>query len=331
MQSETAVPSVTVGGPRQEAPPEAMPVQPRISSAWNDVPLRNKVNLLVALAAVGGAAIGFIEAKFGSMGILLAIGLTAIISATLVLARHWIGGPFEKLAIQLARITRDYSLPEIKALPIERRDEVGQIAREIHQIASWCRRDYHEAKHLRRTLDHRVEEATRRATRELRTMAMRDPLTDVANRRFLEEHLEPLAESARQSNEDLVCVVIDVDHFKTINDTLGHAAGDALLVSLAALLKGCARREDYAIRLGGDEFLVLMPGCSVERAGALAKQLITLFNQQAPTNLPNGIKTGLSIGIASLRRDHARSGHELIEMADNKLYNAKRAGRGRVA
>lgn len=331
MQSETAVPSVAAGETRHEAAPEAMPARPRLSSAWNDVPLRNKVILLVTLSAVGGAAIGFIEARFGRMGFLLAVGLTVIISAMLMLARYWIGGPFEKLAAQLARITRDYSLPEIKALPIERRDEVGQIAREIHQIASWCRRDYHEAKHLRRTLDHRVEEATRRATRELRTLAMRDPLTDVANRRFLDEHLEPLTESARQSSEDLVCVAIDVDHFKAINDTLGHAAGDALLASLAALLKGCARREDYAIRLGGDEFMVLMPGCSVERAGAFAKQILTLFHQQAPTNLPHGIKTGLSIGIASLRRDRARSGQELVEMADHKLYNAKRAGRGRVA
>jgi diguanylate cyclase (GGDEF)-like protein len=329
IQHDVAEPAGAAG--RGEAPPEVMSAPPRISSAWNDVPLRNKVILLIVLAAVGGAAIGMLEATLGRSGLVLAVGLTLMVGAMLLLSRYWIGGPFEKLADQLARITHDYSLPEIKALPVERRDEVGQIAREIYQIACWSRRDYQEARHLRRTMDHRVEEATRRATRELRQLAMRDALTDVGNRRFLDEHLEPLTESVRHSGEDLICLAIDVDHFKAINDTLGHPAGDAMLSALASLLKACARREDYAIRIGGDEFLVLMPGCRIERARAVAQQLLTLFPQNAPATLPGGKKPGLSIGIASLRRDRARSGRHLVEIADSRLYAAKRAGRGRVA
>ena len=189
----------------------------------------------------------------------------------LTLAKAWIGTPIQILVEQLGRINREYSVSAINALPIQRRDEVGQVARSIHQITSWCRRDYHEARQLRRTLDHRVATATRAATRELRRLAMRDPLTDLGNRRFLADHLDTLIESVRQAGGELVAVVIDVDNFKKVNDTHGHGAGDDLLVSLAGLIRASVRGEDYAVRLGGDEFVALMPGCAVERAADIAR------------------------------------------------------------
>jgi diguanylate cyclase (GGDEF)-like protein len=303
----------------------------RVGSAWNDVPLRNKTVLLVVLASVGGALNGLLEATGARSGWVLSVGLTSLVGLLLVLSKHWIGAPLDDLVIRLKRISREYDLQAINALPIDRRDEVGQIARSIHRITSWSRRDYHEARHLRRTLDYRVAEATKRATSELRQMVMRDALTDLGNRRFLEEHLEPLVLSVRESKEELACVLIDVDNFKTVNDTLGHAVGDKLLAELSGLIKASARHEDYAIRLGGDEFLVLMPGCVAERAGEFARRLVAMFRQRKPLGVPEGKEPSLSIGIACLHRDKAHSGHELMSKADALLYDAKRAGKNQVA
>lgn len=310
----------------------ATPLRPnRLGRVWNDVPLRNKTVLLIVLAAVGGALIGMLESSSGHPGWMLSLGLTALVGTLLALSKGWIGTPIDHLVEQLGRISREYSLPAINALPIERRDEVGQIARAIHQIASWSRRDYFEARHLRRTLDHRVAQATRTATRELRHMALRDPLTDLGNRRFLDEHLEPLVHSIRESNAELICVVIDVDNFKQVNDAFGHSAGDQVLIFLASLLRSSIRQQDYAVRLGGDEFALFLPGCTVERAGELAKSILSLFQQRVRQQSSVLQNTGLSMGIASLNRDQVASGQELLDRADAHLYDAKRAGKNQAA
>jgi diguanylate cyclase (GGDEF)-like protein len=189
-------------------------------------------------------------------------------------------------------------------------------------------RGQQEAKRLRRTLDRRVEEATRQATRQLRHMAMRDPLTDVGNRRFFEENLPLLVDSALASGTDLVCLAIDMDNFKKVNDTLGHAAGDELLIFLASLVDASTRQEDYVARLGGDEFMVLLPGAHIDRAADLAKQIIALFRQHVRTALPDELDASLSVGIASLNSSKAGSGTELVEAADRNLYKAKNQGKG---
>jgi diguanylate cyclase (GGDEF)-like protein len=309
----------------------AAPAYPKRGKAWNDVPLRNKVVLLVALAAVGGALVGMLEASLGRSGVVLSVGLTVLVSGLLVLAKQWIGAPFERLVKQLGRINREYDTAAIDALPVERRDEVGQIARAIHQLTHWSRRDYNEARHLRRTLDYRVAEATKRATRELRQMAMRDPLTDLGNRRFLDEHLEALVDTVRETREELACVLIDVDNFKTVNDTLGHGAGDELLVFLAGLIRASIRKEDYAVRLGGDEFVVLMPGCEGNRALEFAQRLVALFRQRESSGLPPDKDASLSIGVACLHGNRAASGGDLLAKADAALYKAKRAGKNQAA
>jgi diguanylate cyclase (GGDEF)-like protein len=207
---------------------------------------------------------------------------------------------------------------------------VGQLARVIHRLASTAMRDSYDARQLRRTLDRRVAEATRQATSQLRLMAMRDPLTDLGNRRFLEDNLAPLVKSVLESGGELSCVTMDMDGFKGVNDRLGHAAGDELLIFLGSLIRALVRQEDYAVRLGGDEFCVLMPDCETDRAAQFAERLRVLFRQHTTTALPENVHTDLSVGVAGVRKHAAHSGEELMDLADGALYAAKRAGKGRV-
>jgi diguanylate cyclase (GGDEF)-like protein len=104
-----------------------------------------------------------------------------------------------------------------------------------------------------------------------------------------------------------------------------------MLVFLSNLIRGCARGEDYAVRMGGDEFAVFLPSCTIERAGEFAHRLLSLFHQRASGGpSASGKQTGLSIGIASLNRDQVRNGRELLDRADERLYAAKRAGKNQI-
>ena len=301
--------------------------------AWGDAPLRNKVLSLLLVAVVGGCLVGLVEVHLGHRVWPLCIGLSALAVALGWLAHLWIIQPFDRL-IQTARqletmSSRSRSTP-IPQLPLSRADEVGQIARVLHNVAASAVRDHFEATQLRRTLDHRVAAATKKATSKLRRIVMRDALTGLANRRFLNENLEPLVHSILTTGDELVCVMLDMDNFKLVNDTRGHAVGDGLLIFLAGLLRAITRDNDYVTRLGGDEFVVLMPACPLDRVTQLTDQLRALLRQHVGTVLPKGPAVDLSIGVASMKRDGLASGRELLEAADAKLYAAKHAGKGRT-
>lgn len=294
--------------------------------------LRTKVVMLIILSLASGALIGLMESELGRPGWVLSLGLTLAAVGILTLARYWIGAPFEQLVEQLRRIKREYQSESLRDLPMDRHDEVGQLARLIHDIGSVCVRDHNDVAQLRRTMDHRVAQATQRATQELRRLVMRDTLTDLGNRRFLEEQFEPLVRSVRESEGDMVCLAMDVDNFKGVNDTLGHAAGDELLRFIGQLVRGLIRKEDYAVRLGGDEFVILMPGCGVARAEQFATQLCALFRQHVQHALHGKCQAGLSIGVAGLPRgDASATAADMLRRADEALYAAKHAGKNRVA
>jgi diguanylate cyclase (GGDEF)-like protein len=227
--------------------------------------------------------VGIVEVHLGHAIWPLGLGLTILLATLIWLAQAWVHQPFERLLERMRRI-RTISRPaSLRSLVLRRRDEIGQLADAVHHIATAAIRDQFEARHLRRTLDHRVEAATHKATRQLRQMAMRDPLTDLGNRHFLDQNLDSLVQSVLDGATDLICVAIDMDNFKQVNDTLGHAKGDELLVFLADLVRGCVRRTDYAARQGGDEFIVLMPDCSLEHAAAVAERIAALFRQHVRT------------------------------------------------
>ena len=157
--------------------------------------------------------------------------------------------------------------------------------------------------------------------RELREQAIRDPLTGLFNRRFMEESMNQEVVRARRGSTNLGVIMFDIDKFKLLNDSYGHEAGDAVLRGVANLLLENIRAGDVACRFGGDEFIILMPGASLDAATSKAKQL----DQQLKIQ---GVEC--STGVATYP-DHGASGAELLKSADAALYRAKAAGGARVA
>lgn len=171
-------------------------------------------------------------------------------------------------------------------------------------------------------------EAMMRVQAEIQHTALHDPLTGIANRRFLDERMVELSAQCQRSGDWLAVLHIDLDRFKQINDTAGHAAGDALLVHVANVLRENVRPEDFVARIGGDEFCVVCTGDnSMKVPGEIASRII------AQASLPFSFEGrefwfGASIGIATSRgRQIAPS--ELLVNADIALYRAKNYGRGR--
>ena len=156
----------------------------------------------------------------------------------------------------------------------------------------------------------------------LQQLAIHDPLTGARNRRAMNEELKIAASLYRRHGNSYGVLVMDLDHFKRINDNYGHQAGDQVLVDFVELIKSSSRKEDRLFRFGGEEFLLLLP--NTERAGLLAAA--QHLQQQVAQHLRGpGVAVTMSVGGATLRRgEHWES---LLQRADERLYRAKNAGR----
>jgi diguanylate cyclase (GGDEF)-like protein len=170
--------------------------------------------------------------------------------------------------------------------------------------------------------------ANLRLRETLRSQAIRDPLTGLFNRRYLEETMEREINRVKRQRTSLGVIMMDLDHFKQYNDTFGHSAGDELLSALGILLKSHIRGEDIACRYGGEEFLLILPGASMEIALERAESL-RLAVKEIHLHYSGLKPTTLSLGVA-VYPDHGDNGLQLIQSADAALYRAKNAGRDRV-
>jgi diguanylate cyclase (GGDEF)-like protein/PAS domain S-box-containing protein len=169
----------------------------------------------------------------------------------------------------------------------------------------------------------------REATEALRRAVACDHLTGLANRRALFEACELELQRWRRAPRPLSLVLIDADHFKRINDDFGHATGDAVLRHLAAGLSATFRTLDVVARLGGEEFVVLLPGCDEQAALKVAQRLCDRIAAQTVTVGSSTVRYTVSVGVAAM--DAAVAGVDaLIERADQAMYAAKVAGRNRV-
>jgi two-component system cell cycle response regulator len=158
------------------------------------------------------------------------------------------------------------------------------------------------------------EEIVAQAAR-LEALLFEDPLTGLANRRFILTQLGGMVSGARRHHRALTAAVIDVDHFKAVNDTRGHAEGDKVLAAVAHALRGHLRAEDQLGRLGGEEFLALLPETGAATAGAAAEKLRASVEEVGVT---------VSIGWAAWEGEAA---DQLLQRADDALYAAKARGR----
>lgn len=164
----------------------------------------------------------------------------------------------------------------------------------------------------------------------LRLQSIRDPLTGLYNRRYLEEMLQRETRRAVRAELSLGLLMLDLDHFKNFNDTYGHDAGDTVLRETAALLAKSVRAEDIVCRFGGEEFVIILPMADFKASHARAERIRSKLRELTVTH--HGQSLGMitvSVGVAALPQ-HGTAPSELLELADAALYRAKRDGRDRV-
>jgi diguanylate cyclase (GGDEF)-like protein len=166
----------------------------------------------------------------------------------------------------------------------------------------------------------------------LRRLAITDPLTGAYNREFLQSQLRFEIEQSLMRKQPLCVALIDIDHFKSINDAFGHGVGDQVLIDVAARLRGAIRTSDFLIRYGGEEFLVVLPNTPRERAWEVGERIRVMIKRNATLVDDTAVNVCVSVGIAQHRITHrvAEDSDALIRRADRALYAAKRRGRDRV-
>lgn len=160
-----------------------------------------------------------------------------------------------------------------------------------------------------------------------RRLAETDPLTKLGNRRRLHRAFNDLIPDSDVRDSTFSVAILDIDHFKSINDRFGHGAGDSVLVHIADLLIEYTRASDIVIRLGGEEFMIIFPGSKVEAAAKACEKLRSVVAATHFSSLPKDWELTMSIGVASAP---PHDGVRLIAIADHAMYQAKRAGRNKV-
>ncbi|MBN1943919.1 MAG: diguanylate cyclase [Phycisphaerae bacterium] len=165
---------------------------------------------------------------------------------------------------------------------------------------------------------------------KLRELATTDPLTGLDNRRFFAEHLAREFSQAQRHDNELSCCMIDLDHYKEFNDTLGHQMGDELLQRTADIIRLSLREGDVAARYGGDEFVLLLPMTTSEEALRVVQRIREEMSVEFRRNAHLRIPVTLSVGVASSRDDFPSSADALVAMADRALYHAKATGKDRI-
>ncbi len=216
-----------------------------------------------------------------------------------------------------------------------------QFANPMHQLSEASRKiaqgDYDarlqvrtnisEIKNLAKSLDHMRNELVQK-NNEMQHLAQHDHLTGLPNRVLLHKRVDAALKGARGEDHSMAFLLIDLDRFKEVNDTLGHLTGDAVLRLAAERIHSCVRETDTAARLGGDEFALLLPATSGGSAEAIAR-LVSERLQEDFNVKDHQFKLGASIGIA-LYPEHGDSYERILHCADIAMYAAKRKGDGAV-
>ncbi len=165
--------------------------------------------------------------------------------------------------------------------------------------------------------------------KELSYLATRDSLTGCLNRRSFSEQFEVLFNQARKLKTELSCIMVDIDHFKAVNDNYGHAKGDEVIKLLAEILKSSARKDDLVARYGGEEFCLVFPGMADNDALATAERIRLRIKNESAQRFESGPRITVSIGVSTIH-DKPETPGDLNNLADEALYIAKESGRNQV-
>ena len=277
-------------------------------------------------------------AGISSLVLLACLLVAFLISASL---QRWITDPILHLAETARRITsqRNFTLRAKR----EGNDEIGACVDSFNQMLSEIQNRDNELEEHRNNLsdlvarrtaellraNNELSDAKKRAESAVEKMtyqAYHDPLTNLPNRALLSDRLEHALERAHREHRKLAVLFLDLDRFKVINDSLGHALGDMLLCAVADRLKRCVRSEDTIARLGGDEFMVLLDGIThVQDAARVAEKIIEKLSQPVVCE-GHELPVTTSIGISIFPEDGEDS-DTLMKNADASMYRAKEAGR----
>lgn len=248
--------------------------------------------------AVGGATLRIVLG-FSALSILLAVLLARAVT-----------GPLK----QVVRAVHRFAAEHVREpLPVARRDEIGELARSVDSMQQQIQGQIAALEAKESALDH---------------LASHDSLTGLPNRRVFMDRLELALARSRRSGEPLALLFVDLDHFKDVNDRVGHAAGDELLRTVAQRMRDAVRETDTVARMGGDEFLVLLDGAvDCVAVGEVAQKLLDGLAPPVPYGAEL-LAVEASIGVSFCPRDGATTG-EIIAAADRAMYRAKTDGRNR--
>lgn len=157
-----------------------------------------------------------------------------------------------------------------------------------------------------------------------------DALTSCPNKRFFNEFLDREIARSNRHKRPLSVLMIDLDNFKAVNDSMGHLAGDSALKAIATLIRGIIRREELFSRFGGEEFAIILPETKIEKAVFLAEKIRTIVENNTFDFESKKFKITVSIGVATTQGDPPATMDQLIQQSDARLYMAKNSGRNKV-
>ena len=165
---------------------------------------------------------------------------------------------------------------------------------------------------------------------QTKKLAVTDGLTGISNRPNMEQSLLSEFERSKRYNSPLSVVLLDVDHFKDVNDSYGHQKGDEILVTFASVLKKFCRANDTAARYGGEEFLMILPQSNAQGAFKIAERVREEIMKMSFVGNDSKFSVTTSCGVAELNRDYMKNTDQLINVADNAMYEAKNSGRNKT-
>ena len=305
------------------------------------VPVRTPLRLLSQTETAARPIIGYIRLGMsfdrgwtrmranlvGALSVVAALVIIAVV-VTLFLTRRLIA-PIR----QLMRAARAVGAGKLDVyVPAKSSDELGLLTHTFNHMTQRLAESQAEVATYQRTLEDKVTQRTKEleiATAQAYKLAQHDILTGLPNRALLNQRLKQIVAQAARDSHQVACLFLDFDHFKRINDTLGHDAGDQLLQAVAQRLTSAVRESDTVARLGGDEFVLILPGLDPAHAAFEVMTVLTRVRESflAPFRIVDQTPTlTCSIGVSVYPVD-ATDPNGLIKQADTAMYAAKEAGR----